>query len=242
MTASATEDDLLYTEERLHKIHDDAKARGDDEAAGLAHAMLWAHEFCDRAKDAATALAREARRVLPILALSVDGDGSIVERVAKPLREMITELLDEPRPALDPPERVESDEDGQPKYNIPLTHWAMRTLAESLAKTCKNAPNFVSGFTLNTPDGPFVFTLQKPGGKAPGDLVAELKAEIAALKAGQTELAALREVEKAGLVLVNEAQRASFDKAFAYEIDRNFRDALAAVEKLRAAARAAADR
>jgi len=174
-----------YTEERLRKIHDEAKARGDDEAVGLAHALLWAQEFCDESRDAAVAIGREVRRVFPILAITTSD--SFVDELTTPLREMLAELLEGVHP------KTTTSQNG-PDLEVKPSHWAMRSIAESLAKSCKHAPNFVSAVRVGTPEGRYVVTVEKPGGLPPGELVAELKAEIALLK---REYAALKEEQSA---------------------------------------------
>ena len=61
-----------FTDDALRELRQQAEARGDAVVARLAHEMLWARQFCDRARDATVAIAREVRRVsaLPSLSLS----------------------------------------------------------------------------------------------------------------------------------------------------------------------------
>lgn len=159
------------TDAQLHTILDAAKAAGDEQTARLAHQLLWTREFSDQARDLSVALAKEARRALPVLSFSIkaDKDLTLIERVAAPLRQMIEELLDN--------RQVEPEK----------SHWAARAMAESLRRTTEGAPNFVTAVMVDA-EGEYVVTVQKPGGKNPADLVDELKADAKRLREALQEV------------------------------------------------------
>ena len=128
----------------------------------------------DRSQDHATALAREVRRVFPVLEASLDVERNLIEQVTAPLRSMLASMLD------DVPEEPVVEQEGN-VFRVSKSHWAARAQVESLAKSVGPAPNFVQ-MALTTPDGDFIVTVQRPGGKDPATLVAELRARIAALE------------------------------------------------------------
>ncbi len=167
--------DEPFTDDSLRKIMADARERGDEEAARLAHSLIWAQDCCDQNHDSLVAFAREIRRVFPILQITVDGDGSLVETVTKPLREMLAQVLDAKKPG----EATMRFTNGG--FDVTPSHWAIRTLIESLAKSVGPAPNFVT-MTLVCPDGEYRVTVEKPNAKSLAEIIFGLKDEIKRLE------------------------------------------------------------
>lgn len=164
-----------WSDAQLVAIKAAALTAGDLEKADLVHTVQWAREFCDQALAASRALAREARRVFgPVL----DQERPKEEQ----LRRAIAEMLDD-KPAAGRPLRSGS------------SFWAAHVLVEDLRLMVEPAANFVEMLIETPSDGPYRVIVQKPEGKSPSVLIAELKAEIAELKSKVEDLSTAKESE-----------------------------------------------
>lgn len=156
-----------FSDAQLIQIVEDARVRGDEQTARLASALRWAADFCDQRLDQLRALAREVRKNVPM------------ENLSDALRDALAEILDGEDADAKATVRFEGA-----RVEVENACWPLRVLVQGLSRMCEKAPNFVTA-EVSTPDGVYRVTVQKPSGKSPAEVIADLKDKLEEMRSAK---------------------------------------------------------